>query len=94
MNNTTSGQTNGLASTANGQTNSTRRQTNGQTVLRVDRRVLRVDKGVVRVVKIVLRRGVVVVNAANRHPAKSQFRFCAGSNPAHGVSEIRDGEEF
>ena len=26
------------------------------------------------------------------HSAKSKLRFCAGSNPAGGVSEIRDGE--
>ena len=25
---------------------------------------------------------------------KAWIRFCAGSNPAHGVSEIRDGEEL
>ena len=28
------------------------------------------------------------------HSAKAELRFCAGSNPAPGVSEIRDGEDL
>ena len=40
------------------------------------------------------RRGVVVMNTAQLHSAKPQLRFCAGSNPACGVSEIRDGEDL
>ena len=35
---------------------------------------------------------VVVITTAQLHSAKPEFRFCAGSNPAHGLSEIRDGE--
>ena len=40
------------------------------------------------------RRGVVVVNKAQHHSTKSKLRFCAGSNPARGVSEIRNGEDL
>ena len=41
-----------------------------------------------------LRRGVVVITTAQLHSIKSELRFCAGSNPARGVSEIRDGEDL
>ena len=37
---------------------------------------------------------VVVITAAQLHSTKPELRFCAGSNPAHGVSEIRDGEDL
>ena len=40
------------------------------------------------------RRGVVVITTAQFHSTKPEFRFCAGSNPARGVSEIRDGEDL
>ena len=40
------------------------------------------------------RRGVVVITTAQLHSTKSELRFCAGSNPGRGVSEIRDGEDF
>ena len=40
------------------------------------------------------RRGVVVITTAQLHSTKSELRFCAGSNPARGVSEIRDGENL
>ena len=40
------------------------------------------------------RRGVVVITTAQLHSTKPELRFCAGSNPAHGVSEIRDGEDL
>ena len=40
------------------------------------------------------RRGVVVNTTARLHSTKPEFRFCAGSNPARGVSEIRDGEDL
>ena len=39
-------------------------------------------------------RGVVVITTAQLHSTKPEFRFCAGSNPARGVSEIRDGEDL
>ena len=39
-------------------------------------------------------RGVVVITAAKLHSTKPELRFCASSNPARGVSEIRDGEDF
>ena len=40
------------------------------------------------------RRGVVVMTAAQLHSTKPELRFCAGSNPACGVLEIRDGEDL
>ena len=41
-----------------------------------------------------VRRGVVVIATAQLHSTKPELRFCAGSNPARGVSEIRDGEDL
>ena len=38
------------------------------------------------------RRGVVVITTAQIHSTKPELRFCADSNRARGVSEIRDGE--
>ena len=38
--------------------------------------------------------GVVVISTAQLHSTKPEVRFCAGSNPARGVSEIRDGEDL
>ena len=40
------------------------------------------------------RRGVVVIASAQLNSTKPELRICAGSNPAHGVSEIRDGEDL
>ena len=40
------------------------------------------------------RRGVVVITTAQLQSTKPELRFCAGSNPAPGVSEIRDGEDL
>ena len=40
------------------------------------------------------RRGVVVTTTAQLHSTMSELRFCAGSNPARGVSEICDGEDL
>ena len=40
------------------------------------------------------RRGVVVITIAQLYSSKSELRFCTGSNPARGVSEIRDGEDL
>ena len=31
---------------------------------------------------------------AQLHPTKPELRFCAGSNPAFGVLEIRDDEDI
>ena len=39
-------------------------------------------------------RGAVVITAAQLHSKKPELRFCAGSNPARGVLEIRDGEDL
>ena len=38
--------------------------------------------------------GVVVIITAQLHSTKPELRFCAGSNPVHGLSEIRDGEDL
>ena len=40
------------------------------------------------------RRGVVVITTAQLHLTKPELRFCAGSNPARGVSEICDDEDL
>ena len=40
------------------------------------------------------RLGVVAITAAQLHSTKSKLRFCAGSNLARGLSEIRDGEDL
>ena len=37
---------------------------------------------------------VVVITTAQLHSTNPELRFCAGSNPARGVSEIRDGEDL
>ena len=39
-------------------------------------------------------RGVVVVTTAQLHSTKPKLRFYAGSKPAQGVSDIRDGEDL
>ena len=39
-------------------------------------------------------RNVVVITTAQFHATKPELRFCAGSNPARGVLEIRDGEDL
>ena len=39
-------------------------------------------------------RGVVVITTAQLHSTKPELRFCTGSNPARGVSGIRDGEDL
>ena len=44
--------------------------------------------------KSLWRRGVVVITTAQLHSSKPEHRFCTGSNPARGVSEIRDGEDL
>ena len=33
-------------------------------------------------------------HTAQLHSTKPELRFCAGSNTAHAVSEIRGGEDF
>ena len=40
------------------------------------------------------RRGVVVITTAQLHSTKPELRLCASSNPARGVSQIRDGEDL
>ena len=46
------------------------------------------------VLMILVARGVRVITTAQLHSTKPQLRFCANSNPALGVSEIRDGEDL
>ena len=36
----------------------------------------------------------MVIAAGQLHSTKAELRFCAGSNPARGVSQIRDGEDL
>ena len=36
----------------------------------------------------------MVITTAQFHSTEPKLRFCAGSNPACGVSEIRDGEDL
>ena len=38
--------------------------------------------------------GVVVITTAQLHSTKPELWFSAGSNPARGMSEIRDGEDL
>ena len=40
------------------------------------------------------RRGVVIITTAQLHSTKPKLSFCAGSNPARGVSEIGNGEDL
>ena len=39
-------------------------------------------------------RGVMVITTAQLHSTKAEHRFRAGSNPACGLSKIREGEDF
>ena len=43
---------------------------------------------------VLWRRGVVVITTGLLHATKPELRFFAASNPARGVSEIRNGEDF
>ena len=38
--------------------------------------------------------GVMAVTTAQLHLAKPELRFYTGSNPARGMSEIREGEDL
>ena len=38
--------------------------------------------------------GVLVITTAQLHTTKPELRFCAGSNPARGMSEICNGEDL
>ena len=40
------------------------------------------------------RHGDVFITTAQNHSSKPELRFCVGSNPACGVSEICDGEDL
>ena len=37
---------------------------------------------------------VVVITTAQLHSTKLELKFCASSNPARGVGEIRDAEDL
>ena len=39
-------------------------------------------------------RGVVAITTAQLHSTKLELRFCAGSNHARGVSQIRNSEDL
>ena len=47
-----------------------------------------------KIIKYTWCRGVVVITTAQLHSTNPELRFCAGSNPACGMSEIRDGEDL
>ena len=36
----------------------------------------------------------MIITIAQLHSTKPELRFCAGSDPAHGVSDIDDGEDL
>ena len=38
--------------------------------------------------------GVVVITTTQLHSTKPELKFCTGSNPAGGVSEIHDSEDL
>ena len=40
------------------------------------------------------RHGVVAITTEQLHLSNPEHRFCAGSNPAVGVSESRGGEDL
>ena len=41
-----------------------------------------------------IRRGVVVITTRQLQSTKPELRFCTGSNPTRGASEIGDGEDL
>ena len=41
-----------------------------------------------------MRRGEVIVTTTQLNSTKPEVRFRAGSNPACGVTDIRDGEDL
>ena len=45
-------------------------------------------------VKLILPCGAVVITTAQLHSIKPELRFCTGSNPACGVSDIHNGEDL
>ena len=47
-----------------------------------------------RGVVVMWHRGVAAITTTQLHSTKPELRFCAGSNPARGVSEIRDGQDL
>ena len=66
-----------------------------------DNEVIDVDEVVLTVVvlekmvsKEVVTKNLVVITTEQLHSTKPELRFCAGSSPAGGVSEIRDGEDL
>ena len=40
------------------------------------------------------RRGVVAITATQLHSSRTKPSFCVSSNPAHGVSQICDGDNL
>ena len=41
-----------------------------------------------------MRRGVAVITTLQLHSTEPELSFCAGSDPARGVSQICDGEDL
>ena len=40
------------------------------------------------------RHGLVAITTAQLHSTNPELRFCTGSSPARGVSEIRNGDDL
>ena len=57
---------------------------------------LKIKRSVLRKIKPLnkWRRGLVVITTAQLHSTKPELKLCTNSNPAHGVSEIPDGEDL
>ena len=51
-------------------------------------------RGVVVITTAEWHHGVVVITTIQLHSTNPELRFCAGSNPARDVLEIRDGEDL
>ena len=51
-------------------------------------------EGILETDTFLWRREVVVITTAQLHSTQREFWLWAGSNPARGVSEIRNGEDL
>ena len=89
MNDTASGQMNGLVSTTNGQTDTRSRQSDRQTSTTSGKTSTTIGQTSTTSKQNSTTpwcSGVVVITTTQRHLTKSKLRFYAGSNPACGVS--------
>ena len=49
---------------------------------------------ILAIVCVLWRRAVVVITTAQLYSTKPELRFCAGSNPTRGISEIHDTKDL